>query len=98
MSCAGRRARKRGAHQRSEALALVERALLAHPFNDAMHELAVDIHLQQGRSAEECVGRVRRMYEQGLGARLPESILRPPTGRTFPKAHHAWTRKRAPKR
>jgi DNA-binding SARP family transcriptional activator len=61
-----------------EALALVERALLADPFNDAMHELAVDIHLHNSRAAAEAyVGRVRRLYQQELGAGLPQSILRP---------------------
>lgn len=63
-----------------EALALVERALLADPFNDAMHELAVDIHVQQSRSAaERYVDRVKRLYEQELGADLPASVLRPLT-------------------
>jgi DNA-binding SARP family transcriptional activator len=63
-----------------EALAMVERALLADPFNDAMHELAVDIHLQQSRpSAEGYLDRVRKLYSQELGADLPESILRPLT-------------------
>jgi tetratricopeptide (TPR) repeat protein len=63
-----------------EALALVERALLNDPFSDAMHELAVDIHLQQGRSAADgYVDRVKRLYEQELGADLPASILRPLT-------------------
>ncbi|HEX2178766.1 MAG TPA: hypothetical protein VHL54_04490 [Actinomycetota bacterium] len=65
-----------------EALALVERALLTDPFNDSLHELAVDVHLQQSRpAAEEYVNLVRRMYEQELGAKLPESILRPLTSR-----------------
>ncbi len=63
-----------------EALALVERALLTDPFNDAMHELAVDIHLQQSRAAAEgYVERVSRLYEQELGAGLPASVLRPLT-------------------
>lgn len=63
-----------------EALALVERALLADPFNDSMHELAVDIHLQQSRAAADgYVDRVRELYEQELGTELPESIQRPLT-------------------
>jgi tetratricopeptide (TPR) repeat protein len=57
-----------------EALALVERALLADPF----HELAVDIHLQRGRAAaHEYVERIRRLYDRELGAELPGSVLRP---------------------
>lgn len=65
---------------RPEALALLERGLLADPFNDSMHELAVGIHLQQSRAAAlEYVDRVGRLYEQELGAGLPESILRPLT-------------------
>lgn len=61
-----------------EALALLERALVTDPFNDAMHELAVDIHLQRSRSAAEgYVDRVRRLYEQELGIALPASIRRP---------------------
>ena len=63
-----------------EALVLVERALLADPFNDSMHELAVDMHLQQSSAAaQEYVDRVKRLYEQELGAELPASILRPLT-------------------
>lgn len=65
---------------RTEALALLERGLLADPFNDSMHELAVGIHLQQSRAgAEGYVERVKRLYAEELGVDLPASILRPLT-------------------
>lgn len=62
----------------TEALALLERALLADPFNDSMHELAVDVHLRQSKAAaQEYIARVKKLYAQELGADLPASILRP---------------------
>lgn len=63
----------------SEALALLERALLDDPFNDSIHELAVDIYAAQGNAAaaEAYIDRVTQLYEQELGVELPASITRP---------------------
>jgi DNA-binding SARP family transcriptional activator len=62
----------------TEALALLERALLADPFDDSIHELAVGISARQSAAAAHAyIDRVRNVYKQELGVELPESILRP---------------------
>lgn len=61
------------------ALSLVERALVADPYADALHELAVDIHVTRGdrRAAEEYVELVDRRYRTELATGAPDTIRRP---------------------
>ena len=62
-----------------EALALLERALLNDPFDDSIHELAVEIYASQNAraAAQDYVERVRNLYRQEMDIDLPQSILRP---------------------
>ena len=61
------------------ALRLVERALSFEPFDDSLHELAVDIHLAHGgrTAAEAYAAAVERRYRADLGVALPETVRRP---------------------
>lgn len=61
------------------ALRLVERALSFEPFDDSLHELAVDIHLAHGgrTAAEAYVAAAERRYRTDLGAALPDTVRRP---------------------
>lgn len=61
------------------ALRLASRALDLDPFDDAAHELAIDIHIQRGdrRAAREHLDRVTRLYRTELGSPPPARVRRP---------------------
>lgn len=61
------------------ALALVARATSLEPFDDALHELAVDIHVTGGDvpSARAYVDAVDRRYRAELGQPAPATLRRP---------------------
>jgi len=61
------------------ALRLVERALSFEPFDDSLHELAVDIHLAHGgrTAAEAYAAAAERRYRADLDVGLPETVRRP---------------------
>lgn len=61
------------------ALRLVERALSFEPFDDSLHELAVDIHLAHGgrTAAETYAAAAERRYRADLDVALPETVRRP---------------------
>ena len=61
------------------ALRLVERALSFEPFDDSLHELAVDIHLAHGgrAAAETYAAAAERRYRADLGVALPDTVRRP---------------------
>ena len=61
------------------ALRLVTSALTFDPFDDAAHELAIEIHLLRGdrRAAEAHLGRVTQLYRTELGTEPPARLGRP---------------------
>lgn len=61
------------------ALRFVERLLGMDPFDDAAHELAVEIHLTRGdgRAAQAHLDRVTNLYRSELGAEPPARLKRP---------------------
>lgn len=61
------------------ALRLVERILAVDPFDDAAHELVIDLHLARGdrRAAEEHLAHVERRYREELGIAPPDVLRRP---------------------
>jgi tetratricopeptide (TPR) repeat protein len=61
------------------ALEIIGRATRADPFNDWLHELAVEIHLARGdrRAAEAWVQHVNALYARELGEPAPATIRRP---------------------
>lgn len=61
------------------ALRLIERAVALDPTDDAVHELAVDIHVSTGdrASAERYLAMLRRTYRAELGIEPPATIHRP---------------------
>ncbi len=63
----------------ARALSLIERGLRADPFDDALHELVVDIHMSRGdrAAADAYIADVQRRYADELDVEIPESILRP---------------------
>jgi DNA-binding SARP family transcriptional activator len=63
----------------TEALVLLERALTNDPFNDAIHELAIETYVAQNNpaAARQYADRVGQLYRREMGMDLPESILRP---------------------
>jgi len=73
-SCAALVARK----DPDRALLLAERALKAEPFDDALHELIVDIHVARGdvARARSYVEVATARYRDELGAEPPAGVLR----------------------
>jgi DNA-binding SARP family transcriptional activator len=68
------------AHTEPEAaLEIIGRATRADPFNDSLHELAVEIHMARGDrpAAEAWVRHVTTLYGTELGQPAPETIRRP---------------------
>jgi DNA-binding SARP family transcriptional activator len=68
------------AHAEPEAaLEIIGRATRADPFNDSLHELAVEIHVLRGDhpAAEAWVRHVTALYGKELGEPAPETIRRP---------------------
>ena len=60
------------------ALALIAQAVSLDPFDDALHELAVDVHLLHDRPAAEAYAdATERLYRAELGIGLPETVRRP---------------------
>ncbi len=61
------------------SLRLLARTLARDPFDDAAHELVVDVHVACGRRAEALahLALAERRYRNELGAEPPESIRRP---------------------
>lgn len=61
------------------ALRLLGRALARDPFDDAAHELVVDVHVAGGRRAAALahLALVERRYRDELSAEPPDSIRRP---------------------
>lgn len=61
------------------ALRLVERLLASDPFDDAAHELAIEIQVARGdrRAARAHLDRVARLYRVELGTDPPERLHRP---------------------
>lgn len=61
------------------ALRLVTRLLALDPFDDAAHELAIEIHVQRGdtMAAQAHLDRVTRLYRTELGAQPPQRMRRP---------------------
>jgi DNA-binding SARP family transcriptional activator len=61
------------------ALEIIGRATRADPFNDSLHELAVEIHLARGDrpAAEAWVQHVSALYGRELGEPAPATIRRP---------------------
>jgi DNA-binding SARP family transcriptional activator len=61
------------------ALRLTERTLALDPFDDAAHELAIEIHMLRGdrRAARAHLDRVTRLYRQELGSGAPDRLRRP---------------------
>jgi DNA-binding SARP family transcriptional activator len=61
------------------ALEVIGRATRADPFNDSLHELAVEIHMARGDrpAAEAWVRHVTALYGKELGEPAPETIRRP---------------------
>jgi tetratricopeptide (TPR) repeat protein len=61
------------------ALEIIDRATRADPFNDSLHELAVEIHLARGDrpAAEAWVQHVSGLYGRELGEPAPATIRRP---------------------
>ena len=61
------------------SLRMIHRALSLSPYDDALHELAVDIHVQRRdtAAAQEYVAQVERRYLVDLGAPAPASLRRP---------------------
>jgi predicted Zn-dependent protease len=54
------------------ALEIIGRATRADPFNDSLHELAVEVHMARGDrpAAEAWVRHVTALYGKELGSRL----------------------------
>lgn len=71
------------------ALRFVERLLAMDPFDDAAHELAIDIHLTRGdrRAAESHIERVTSLYRAELGAEPPARLRRPIQRADHPEAN-----------
>ena len=61
------------------ALRVIERAVAIDPTDDAMHELAVEVHLSRGGrvAAERYIAAVRKTYRAELDIEAPSSIQRP---------------------
>jgi DNA-binding SARP family transcriptional activator len=61
------------------ALELIGRATRADPFNDSLHELAVEVHLARGDrpAAEAWIRHVTALYGKELGEPAPATIRRP---------------------
>jgi DNA-binding SARP family transcriptional activator len=61
------------------ALRLIERGLALDPFDDLLHELAVDVHVMRGatRLAEQYIANVERRYRAELGNDAPLTLRRP---------------------
>lgn len=61
------------------ALRLIERGLTLDPFDDVLHELAVDIHVTLGSTkfAEQYIANVERRYRAELGSDAPPTLRRP---------------------
>ena len=61
------------------ALRLVTRALAQDPFDDAAHELVIEIHVLRGdhRAAQAHLDRVARLYRTELGTVPPPRMRRP---------------------
>jgi len=61
------------------ALRLIERGLALDPFDDVLHELAVDIHVTRGATtlAEQYIANVERRYRAELGIAAPLTLRRP---------------------
>jgi DNA-binding SARP family transcriptional activator len=61
------------------ALRLITRALALDPFDDAAHELAIEIHVLRGdaRAAQGHLDRVTRLYRTELGTVPPPRMRRP---------------------
>ena len=61
------------------ALALAERALRTEPFDDALHELIVEIHVARGdrERARSYLASIQRRYREELAIDAPVSIARP---------------------
>ena len=61
------------------ALAVLQRAVELSPFDDALHELVVDVQVQKGDSAGAAAyaAQVERRYRDELGTAPPQSLRRP---------------------
>lgn len=61
-----------------KALALIAAGLLRDPFNDGLHELAVQAHVALGdrAAADAHIQRVTRLYRQELGCKPDPAIMR----------------------
>jgi DNA-binding SARP family transcriptional activator len=61
------------------ALEIIGRATRADPFNDSLHELAVEVHMARGDrpAAEAWVRHVTALYGKELGEPAPATIRRP---------------------
>lgn len=61
------------------ALRLIDRALSFDPFDDALHELAVDLHLAHAgpQAAERYAAAAEHRYRAELGIGLPATVRRP---------------------
>jgi DNA-binding SARP family transcriptional activator len=62
----------------SRALSLIELGLLQDPFDDALHQLAVETHVARGDgdSATAHIERVRKLYSEELGVEPSPSLTR----------------------
>jgi len=67
------------ASEPERALRLVDRALSFDPFDDALHELAVDLHLAHAGipAAERYATVAEHRYQAELGVGLPATVRRP---------------------
>ncbi|HEX9436579.1 MAG TPA: tetratricopeptide repeat protein [Candidatus Limnocylindria bacterium] len=65
--------------QPSRALRLIQRVIALDPTDDAVHELAVDIHVSRGdrAGAERYLDSIARTYRAELGIEPPTAIRRP---------------------
>ena len=63
----------------TRALALAERGLLTHPYDEELHELIVEIHVLTGDRARAAayVERLRQRYRADLGLEMPATVTRP---------------------
>lgn len=66
-------------HEPERALASAERVLLTDPYDEATHELIVEIHAARGdrTRAAEHVARATALFRNDLGIDLPKTVLRP---------------------
>ncbi len=71
------------------ALRFVERLLAMDPFDDAAHELAIEIHLTRGDrgAADSHLERVTNLYRSELGAEPPARLKRPIERANHPDAN-----------